>query len=177
MPVLCQAFLYHEVTFAGSKCLAQAHRQADETRRCGLALASEHVWIPISWCVQAAQLKGALLPPAHTPQNQETPSTPPTTQAKSPGPGTYQNLILQRGNHSNHEKHRERGERVTEAEWEACGWQLTGSLAQWAWARSPWRGALRAWRPSGTLHSSACSWGPLTWFPEAFFLLIWLLLC
>lgn len=62
---------------------------------------------------------------------QTGPFLPLTIQAKSPSPGTHQNLILQRGNHSNHEKHRERGERVTEAEWEACGRQLTGSLAPW----------------------------------------------
>lgn len=84
---------------------------------------------------------------------QTGPFLPLTTQAKSPRPGTHQNLILQRGNHSNHEKHRERGERVTEAEWETCGWQLTGSLAPMGPFLSG-EGALRAWRPSGTLHPS-----------------------
>lgn len=107
------------------------------------------------WCVQAAQAKGCPPAPAH-PHHRYAPSLLPlTTQTKSPCPGTYQNLILQRGNHSNHEKHRERGERVTEAEWEACGWQLTGSLAPVGPFPSG-EGALRAGCSSGTLHPSGC---------------------
>lgn len=106
----------------------------------------------LRWCVQAAQAKGPR--PAHPHYKWALP--PLATQAKSPSPGTHQNLILQRGNHINHEKHRERGERVTEAEWEACGWQLTGSLAPVGPFPSG-EGALRAWRPSGTLHPSG--WG------------------
>lgn len=96
--------------------------------------------------------KGVLLTPEH-PRYKWVPSSPLTIQTKSPSPGTHQNLILQRGNHSNHEKHRERGERVTEAEWEACGWHLTVSLAPVGPFPSG-EGALRAWRPSGTLHPS-----------------------
>lgn len=106
----------------------------------------------MGWCVQT---KGCPLDPCTSPL-QMGPLLPLTTQTKSPSPGTHQNLILQRGNHSNHEKHRERGERVTDAEWEACGWHLTGSLAPVGPFPSG-EGDLRAWRPSGTLHPSG--WG------------------
>lgn len=53
------------------------------------------------------QPKGALLPTADS--HCRWTLRPLTIQAESPSPGTHQNLILQRGNHSNHERHR--GER------------------------------------------------------------------
>lgn len=61
------------------------------------------VWNSCAVCVSCSSRR---VPSAHVqvPITNETPP-PLTAEAKTPSPGTHQNLILQRGNHSNQEKH------------------------------------------------------------------------